>query len=129
MTGVLWRSGLLFKQGFQFILRACGVGAGFGRRIPETKVIAKIGAVFFQHSFSLRLPAIVVGAPFVKRTVQAAVQVRPTEGAEFLSADKKVGGKFFLTSDADLHEEILTGDGVFLSSVIGWRVLFYVIRT
>lgn len=73
------------------------------RGVFKTKVVAKIGAVFFQNSFGLRLAAIVVGVPLVKRTVEAAVQVGPAEGAEFLSADKKVGWNFFLTSGANLH--------------------------
>lgn len=49
--------------------------------ISEGKVIAKIASVLFDHPLSLRLAAVVVGAPFEMFAIQTHMQIAPATWA------------------------------------------------
>jgi hypothetical protein len=82
----------------------------------ESEVITKVEAAFVQDSFCLSLPAIIIDAALIKDAVQAAVKIGLAETTLFLSADKLIGGNFFLAMMTNLHGCKNTGNAEFLSS-------------
>ena len=67
------------------------------------EIVAEVGAAFIQDSLGLPLPAIIIGAAFIKNAVEAAMKIGSIKRTLPLSADKPIGGNFFFATLADFH--------------------------